>query len=281
MAGKMFMAENWQRGTLLAFWHANGAWLLAGLVAGCLLLAGRATRHRGLAAWAGGAGVAAGFAMLGAAAAWPHSAVERLPWLAAGALAAGWLADRAGPRRRSLGGAAAAAASLVGGWWLAGGPVSGAALRAAAPLAGTLAAVAAAAAFGLRRSGRPWHAVATCATSYAALHLAGGPPLWSAVPLVALAASFGQFGPARARWSGILPLAAALAASVAVPAASRLGGAETGRLAMAGAAPLAILAALPWASRRLGFAGGFLSTAVTTAAAGLLLWMAAGLAGLR
>ena len=220
-------------------------------------------------------GLLVGFAMLGGVAAWPRMPVERLPWLAAAALGAGWLADRAG--RRRIGGATVAIAALGGGWWLAGVPR----WHEAGPDVVGLAAYLAVVAFALRHSGEPWHAVAAAASSYAALHLAGGPALWSIVPLVVLAAAGGQFGPAGARWVGILPLTAALTASVAVPAETRLGTAGAGRIAMAALVPIAVLLAAPWAGRRLGFAGRLPAAVVTLVAVGLLLWMAGGLAGIR
>ena len=279
----MFTIAFWQQ-ALLQVWQAGRAPIVAAGVALAAWLLGRLLRLGWLQAAAAGLGLAAGWALgFGPPALAPRLPAERLPVLAASALATGLAVDLSG---RPIG-LAGLAFSLLAGWWLAGAPRSEAEAAIVLPVMASLCLAMLLALRLLRAPSGPWSTPAAALALWAALGVAGAPALWTGVALVPVAAALGQVAAPRGAAAVRLPMAAGLAgvAGLAVLVLGRFGRSGLSRFDLAALAPLLavwavrrLAARLPWAGGlAAGLAGAVLAVALIAAAS----WAAVRLGMLR
>ncbi len=268
----------WEREVLLA-WQAGRAPIVAAVVALAAWLLGRLLGSTRLQAAAGGLALCAGWGVALGLAIAPHMPAERLPMLAAVALAAGLAVDLSG-RAAGLAGFVLA---LALGWWLAGAPRSDAAAGLVLPEMACLALAVLLALRVLRAPRSRWSCAAAALALWGALAVARVPGVWTGLALVLLVAGLGSVGaprgtaagrlpaPARLPMTVRLPMAAGLAglAGLVVLALGRLGRGGVSRVDLAALAPLLAIWATPRLAARLpwfGGAGGALAAAALAVA---------------
>jgi hypothetical protein len=271
----------WEREALLV-WQAGRAPIAAAAAALAAWLLGRLLRSARLQAAAGGLALCAGWAVALGLTVAPRMPAERLPMLAAVALAAGVAADLSG-RAAGLAGWVLA---IAAGWWLAGAPHSDAAAGLVLPQMACLALAVLLALRVLRTPRGPWACAAAALALWGALVAARAPGWWTGLALVLLVAGLGQVGlpqgtapgrrpmPVRLPMTVRLPMAAGLAglAGLAVLALGRLGRGGVSRVDLAALAPLAAIWATPRLAARLPWLGGAGGAVAAAALAVALAW---------
>ena len=243
----------WEREVLLV-WQVGRAPIVAAAVALATWLLGRLLQSARLQAAAGGLALCAGWAVALGLTVAPRMPAERLPMLAAVALAAGVAVDLSG----RVAGLAGVLLAIAGGWWLAGAPHSDAAAGLVLPEMACLALAVLLALRVLRAPRSPWSGVAAALALWGALAAAKAPGSWTGLALVLLVAGLGQVGAPRGAAAVRLPVAAGLAglAGLAVLALGRLGRGGVSRLDLAALAPLLAIWATPRLAARLPWLGG-------------------------
>jgi hypothetical protein len=243
----------WEREVLLV-WQVGRAPIVAAAVALAAWLLGRLLQSARLQAAAGGLALCAGWAVALGLTVAPRMPAERLPMLAAVALAAGVAVDLSG----RVAGLAGVLLAIAGGWWLAGAPHSDAAAGLVLPEMACLALAVLLALRVLRAPRSPWSGVAAALALWGALAAAKAPGSWTGLALVLLVAGLGQVGAPRGAAAVRLPVAAGLAglAGLAVLALGRLGRGGVSRLDLAALAPLLAIWATPRLAARLPWLGG-------------------------
>jgi len=243
----------WEREVLLV-WQVGRAPIVAAAVALAAWLLGRLLQSARLQAAAGGLALCAGWAVALGLTVAPRMPAERLPMLAAVALAAGVAVDLSG----RVAGLAGVLLAIAGGWWLAGAPHSDAAAGLVLPEMACLALAVLLALRVLRAPRSPWSGVAAALALWGALAAAKAPGSWTGLALVLLVAGLGQVGTPRGAAAVRLPVAAGLAglAGLAVLALGRLGRGGVSRLDLAALAPLLAIWATPRLAARLPWLGG-------------------------
>ncbi len=265
----------WEREVLLA-WQTGRAPIVAAVVALAVWLAGRLLRSAGLQAAAGGLALCAGWGVALGLTIAPRMPAERLPMLAAVALAAGLAVDLSG-RAAGLAGFVLAVAA---GWWLAGAPHSDAAAGLVLPEMACLVLTVLLALRVLRAPRSPWSGAAAALALWGALTAARAPASWTGLALVLLVAGLGQAGAPRDTATVRLPMAAGLAgmAGLAVLALGRLGRGGVSRVDLAALASLLAVWAMPRLVARLPWFGGLVGALASAALAVALAWGAGRLA---
>lgn len=268
----------WEREVLLA-WQAGRAPIVAAVVALAAWLLGRWLRSARLQAAAGGLALCAGWAVALGLTVAPRLPAERLPMLAAVALAAGLAVDLSG-RAAGLAGFGLA---LAAGWWLAGAPLSNAAAGMVLPQMACLALAVLLALRVLRAPRSPWSAAAAALALWGALTTVRAAGPWTGLALVLLVASLGQAGAPRGAATVRVPLAAGFAgmAGLAELALGRLGRGGMSRVDLAVLAPLLAVWATPRLAARLPWLGGLVGALAAAVLAVAVAWGAGRLGPVR
>lgn len=271
----------WEREALLV-WQAGRASVVAVAVALAAWLLGRLLRSARLRAAAGGLALCAGWGVALGLTIAPRTPAERLPMLAAAALAAGVALDLSG----RWAGLAGFVLAIAAGWWLAGAPHSNAAAGLVLPEMACLALAVLLALRVLRAPRSPWSCAAAALALWGALAAVRAPGSWTGLALVLLVAGLAHVSapqgtapgrrpiPLRMPMSVRLPMAAGLAglAGLAVLAPGRLSRGGVSRVDLAALAPLLALWAAPRLAARLPWFGGVGGALAAAALAVAVAW---------
>ncbi len=273
----------WEREALLV-WQAGRVPIVAGAVALAAWLLGRLLRSARLQAAAGGLALCAGWAVALGLAGAPRVPAERLPMLAAAALAAGLAVDLSG----RWAGLAGFVLAIAAGWWLAGAPHSDAAAGLVLPEMACLALAVLLALRVLRAPRSPWSCAAAALALWGALAAARAPGGWSGLALVPLVAGLAQASLPQGATQGRRPMPVCLSMTVRLPMAAglaglaglavlilgRLGRGGVSRVDLAALAPLLALWATPRLAARLPWFGGVGGALAAAALAVAVAWVA-------
>jgi hypothetical protein len=259
---------DWGRIGVAAVPHDLRGPLIGFAAALALAVAARVTRSGLLGAAAGGAGVVAGWYVIGGrlGVTYARPSVDHLAFAAAATLVIAILCEWLSRNRGAL--FALSVTAVFIGWWLCGAPRNQPELLQAWPIGlGAAAAVALYARSLATDAVGPLRLALTGLTMAASFHVVMLPPIWTQLALVLALASLALFALPAMPGLGALPIAADIGAvgSLAVIDFGRLPYLRVGAVDVAAVAPLLALWLTPHLTGRLQFAGR-----AATATAGVL-----------